>query len=101
LISAPSRIYEDLSAGRHHLLLDFGLRLSANFHLYHQLPFTIFAQVFQPFNELKAENLYPAVDGVYGGDYPQTTGNDAVDRQHYIDQVKDPRFFVGFNLGTF
>lgn len=94
LISSPGEIYKSLEQGKHYLLLDFGLRLSANFHLYHQLPFTIYAQVFQPVNQLSGDNLYP-------GDYPHQTTNDAENRRKHINQVKDPRFFVGLNLGTF
>jgi hypothetical protein len=78
-----------------------------NFHLYHQIPFTLFAQAFIPYNDLKAENLY-------WDDFPHTgrtnadgsasneqIGNASKDRTNYINQVKDPRYFVGFNLGIF
>ncbi len=95
LETRPEHIYSTLELGQHHLLMDFGLRLSANFKLYHQIPFTIFAQEFVPYNELKEENLYDL-------DYPRAAGlTDAQNRTNYINQVKDPRFFVGFNLGLF
>jgi hypothetical protein len=94
LVVSPGEIYKNIELGKHYLLLDYGLRFSANFHLYHQIPFTIFAQAFQPFNTLSAENLFV-------GDYAKPTLNDAENRRRYINQVKDPRFFVGFNLGTF
>ena len=94
LVTSPDKIYQSIEKGKHYLLLDFGLRVSMNFHLYHQLPFTIFAQVFQPYNQLTATNLFD-------GDYPKGTSSDGVNRVRYINQVKDPRFFVGFNLGTF
>ncbi len=107
LISAPDKIYHDLDAGKHYLLLDYGLRASLNFHLYHQLPFTIFAQAFIPVNRLTSDNLY-------WDDYPHRGSANAdgspsleqigfapEDRQNYIDQVKNPRYFAGFNLGIF
>ncbi|MDB5102599.1 MAG: Tol biopolymer transport system periplasmic component [Fibrobacteres bacterium] len=102
LETRPEHIVAALENGEHHLLLDFGLRLSANFKLYHQLPCTIFGQVFVPYNALKAANLYSS-------DYPRTQkrpgesdfDNDARDRKNYIGQVQDPRFVVGFNLGLF
>ena len=93
-VSAPDKVVSNLAEGKHYLLLDYGLRFSMNFQLYHQYPFTIFAQVFEPFNLLTAENLFY-------GDYPHTSSNDSENRTQYINRVKDPRFFVGFNLGTF
>ncbi len=107
LNSAPDKIYRSLEEGQHHLLLDFGLKASMNFNLYHQIPFTLYAQAFVPFNELKAENLYwddfshtgrPNPDGSAS---PEQIRNAGQDRATYINQVKDPRYFVGFNLGIF
>lgn len=111
LIAAPDHIYEKLTLdqiqNKPELLLDYGLRASLNFHLYHQIPFTIFAQVFLPYNKLKAELLY-------WDDYPhrgranpdgspsaEQIANDPVDKQNYFNEVKNPRFFIGFNLGIF
>ena len=65
LETRPEHIINALDNGEHHLLLDFGLRVSANFKLYHQLPFTIFAQGFVPYNQLKADHLFDI-------DYPGT-----------------------------
>jgi hypothetical protein len=111
LETRPEHILNALEAGEHHLLLDFGLRVSANFKLYHQLPFTIFAQGFVPYNQLQASNLfdvdYPGtgrrLTGTVGGvpQYETAAQADQRDRKAYIAQVKDPRFFVGFNLGLF
>lgn len=111
LETRPEHILNALEKGEHHLLLDFGLRLSANFKLYHQLPFTIFVQGFLPYNQLKADNLfeidYPGtgrrLTGVSSGvpQYETAAQADRRDRDAYIAQVKDPRFFVGFNLGLF
>jgi hypothetical protein len=112
LLTRPEHIINSLELGQHYLLMDFGVRLSANFKLYHQLPFTMFVQCFVPYNELKAENLYnldygrslpKVVARTAGGSpvYETPSENDARDRQTYIDQVKDPRWFVGFNLGLF
>ena len=107
LASAPDKIYHDLDQGKHYLLLDYGVRASMNFHLYHQLPFTVFAQVFIPWNRLSANNLYwddyphsglPNPDGSVSA---AQIANGPADRQNYINQVKDPRYFIGFNLGTF
>ncbi len=107
LATRPDHIYRALLDGEQHLLLDYGLRLSMNFHLYHQLPFTVFGQVFVPWNELKADNLFwydyshtgaANDDGTPGKDQ---LANDAADRKNYIEQVKQPRFYVGFSLGTF
>jgi hypothetical protein len=97
MFTAPDRIWDYLEAGKHKLLLDFGLRLSANFRLYHDWPFTVFAQGFLPVNKLKADNLYA---GDYGGPAPDAD-LDAKVRKAYIDQVKEPRYFVGFELGIF
>jgi hypothetical protein len=102
LLSSPDAVYDSLDQGRFHMLFDVGLRLSANFKLYHQLPFTIYVQGFLPINDLNSANLYST-------DYPRTlprsgetaAQNDARDRQAYIDVVKDPRYYVGFNLGLF
>ncbi|MEO7958819.1 MAG: hypothetical protein ABIW76_19230, partial [Fibrobacteria bacterium] len=112
LLTRPEHIIGALEQGQHNLLMDFGLRLSANFKLFHQLPFTMFVQCFAPYNELKAENLFDldygrtapkAIARTTGGDliYETPSQNDERDRQAYMDQVKDPRWFVGFNLGLF
>ncbi|MEO7426532.1 MAG: hypothetical protein ABI036_15190 [Fibrobacteria bacterium] len=106
LSTSPDHIYRSLANGEHYLLLDYGLRVSMNFHLYHQLPVSLFAQVFMPWNDLKAENLYWFDYGHTGaaGDgepSPQQLANDNADRKRYMDQIQQPRFFVGFNLGTF
>ena len=60
-----------------------------------------------PYNELRKENLYWFDYGHTGkplanGDpSPEQLANDAADRQAYINQVKEPRYQVGFNLGIF
>jgi hypothetical protein len=112
LLAAPNDVYDSLYYDQYHLLLDVGARLSANFKLYHQWPFTVYAQVFMPINNLKAANLYSS-------DYPiqdrrivrdaatsqlRPESNDELDwrsRKAYIDIVKQPRFYLGFNLGLF
>jgi hypothetical protein len=107
LDTAPKDIFESLYEGGHHLLLDVGGRLSFNFHLYHQLPFSIFAQVFLPVNDLQASKLYwfdyphTGASQANGDPGPQQFANESADRDDYIQQVKQPRFFVGFNLGIF
>lgn len=99
LLTAPDRIFDDLANDKFYLLVDFGVRLSANFRLYHEIPFTVFGQVFVPYNELEASKLM-------GGDYKDPRENlpaaeDEALRNDYIKLVKDPRFFVGFELGIF
>ena len=107
LETRPDHIVRSLINGEHYLLVDVGARLSANFKLYHQIPFTIYGQAFLPVNDLKEENLYwydyghtgaPAANGDPG---TEQIANDAADRKNYIDQVKQPRYFVGFNVGLF
>ena len=107
LITAPDQIQNALDAGKHYLLLDFGIRLSMNFKLYHQIPFTIYAQAFMPYNQLSENKLY-------WDDYNHTGAptneelisneqiiNSPADRHDYIQRVKEPRFYIGFNLGNF
>ncbi|HKP95060.1 MAG TPA: hypothetical protein VJ385_04810 [Fibrobacteria bacterium] len=107
LSTRPNHLYRSLVDGEQYLLLDYGARLAFNFRLYHQLPFSVFGQVFFPWNNLKAAHLYwydyghtgaPKANGDPG---EEQLANDAADRKRYIDQVKQPRFFVGFNLGIF
>jgi hypothetical protein len=106
LLSTPDAAGDSIWNQQYHLLLDVGLRLSANFRLYHQFPFTLYVQGFQPINNLKAENLY-------GSDYGNSPkglldaggilvpADDRRARREYIDIVKKPRYYVGFNLGLF
>jgi hypothetical protein len=104
LLASPDNIVSTLQNDQYYLLMDFGLRLSANFRLYHEIPFTLFAQAFQPYNDLKASRL---LDLDFPHSTPSPTGTqtaeqlDKSDRNAYIKLVKDPRFFVGFQLGIF
>jgi hypothetical protein len=100
---SPDRIFGILERGEHHLLTDYGARLSATFLMYHQIPMTVFGQVFMPYNELSADKLYNV-------DYARSTpiagpGSNAAldrrDRDEYMKLVKNPRFFVGFTVGLF
>lgn len=102
LLSTPDAAGDSLWLQQYHLLVDVGLRLSANFRLYHQYPFTIYAQGFLPINNLKAENLYNR-DYASSAARPGETAaeRDWRDRKAYIDIVKQPRYYVGFNLGLF
>ncbi len=82
------------------------MRLSANFRLYHQFPFTVYAQGFLPINSLKAANLYGSdygndLQGVVDRNGDLLRAADARARKDYIDIVKQPRYYVGFNLGLF
>jgi hypothetical protein len=111
LITPADRILSTLENRRHHLLVDFGLRLAANFRIYHQFPFTVYAQGFVPWNRLKASRLYaedygrtpPRVlerDGNGNPTLLETPAqNDARDRENHIQLVKEPRFYVGFQVG--
>lgn len=109
--TTPDAVGDSLWTQQYQLLLDVGLRLSANFKLYHQWPFTVYAQVFQPINNLKAANLYSTDYPILtrrekrdlsGAMRPETDGElDARSRDSYMDIVKVPRFYVGFNLGLF
>ncbi|MDQ3002201.1 MAG: hypothetical protein M3Y08_13190 [Fibrobacterota bacterium] len=107
LLTAPNRLVESLDKGEHHLLLDFGARISFNFRLYHRLPFTIFAQTFVPYNRLKEENLLWFDYAHTGLPNPENTpsatqlANDPADRKRHMEQVQQPRFYVGLNLGLF
>ncbi|MBW8888458.1 MAG: hypothetical protein JF616_11940 [Fibrobacteres bacterium] len=106
LLSTPDAVGDSLWIHQYHLLLDVGVRLSANFRLYHQYPFTAYVQVFQPINNLKADNLYGSDYGNDPKGMVDANGNlvaarDAQARRDYINVVKKPRFYVGFNLGLF
>lgn len=105
LFLPADRIYDALEAGQHNLLVDYGVRLAANFRIFHQFPFTIYAQGFQPWNNLKADRLFwydyphtgaPNADGSISA---AQLANAAKDRKEYIKLVKEPRYFVGFTLG--
>lgn len=102
---SPDQIYDILDKGEHQLLFDLGLRASATFMMYHQIPMTAYFQVFMPFNELNAGDLYNL-------DYPRRTAitpnvspaqyvKDQADRDQYMKLVKEPRFFVGLTMGVF
>jgi hypothetical protein len=110
LIVPADRIYRTLEKGRHNLLVDFGLRLAANFRLYHRIPFTLYAQGFMPWNKLEADDLFtedygrtpPRVVGMTDSGspvYETPAQNDDRDRENHIRLVKEPRFFVGFQVG--
>lgn len=106
LLSTPDAVGDSLWIHQYHLLIDVGLRLSANFRLYHQFPFTAYVQAFQPINNLKSDNLYGSDYGNDPKGVVDANGNllpavDAQARKDYIDVVKKPRFYVGFNLGLF
>ncbi len=106
LLATPDAAGDSIWTQQYHLLLDVGLRLSANFHLYHQFPFTVYAQVFQPINMLKAENLYGSdygndPKGMLDASGVLVPADDRRARRDYIDIVKQPRYYVGFNLGLF
>lgn len=105
LITPADKLYDALEQGQHYLLLDFGVKLSANFRIYHQYPFTIYGLGFVPYNRLSADRLF-------WNDYPhrgrsvpdgshtaEQIANAPQDRAEYIKLVKDPRYFVGFQLG--
>jgi hypothetical protein len=102
LLVAPDKIVTALDKERFYPLLDYGVRLSANFRLYHELPFTLFGQVFMPVNDLKASDLlnndYPSSLPLSGESVQEA---DLRDRKDYLKVVKEPRFFVGFELGIF
>jgi hypothetical protein len=100
---SPDRLVGMLERGEHHLLTDYGARISGTFFMYHQIPMTVFAQVFMPYNELKASKLYNL-------DYPRATpiagpgsnaAQDRHDRDQYMKLVKNPRYFVGLTVGIF
>jgi hypothetical protein len=106
LVATPDAVGDSLWLHQNHLLLDVGLRLSANFRLYHQFPFTAYVQAFQPINNLKSRNLYGSDYGNDPKGMVDASGNfdpaaDARARKDYIDIVKKPRFYVGLNLGLF
>jgi hypothetical protein len=106
MLGTPDAVGDSLWQQHYHLLLDVGLRFSANFKLYHQWPFTVYAQVFQPINNLKSANLYGSdygnsLQGVVDGTGVLDPVADAKARKEYIKVVKEPRFYVGFNLGLF
>jgi hypothetical protein len=106
LLATPDAAGDSLWNHQYHLLVDVGLRLSANFHLYHQFPFTVYGQVFQPINNLKAENLYGSdygndPKGMLNANGVLVPADDRRARKEYIDIVKQPRYYVGFNLGLF
>lgn len=101
----PDKIYGILEKGEHHLLLDYGLRASATFLMYHQIPMTAYAQVFMPYNRLEADKLYNL-------DYARRTeikatytdreaSLDQADRDAYMNAVKEPRYYIGLTVGLF
>ena len=106
MLATPDAVGDSLWEHQYHLLLDVGVRLSANFRLYHQYPFTAYVQVFQPINNLNSDNLYGSdygndVKGVVDADRNFLPAQDAQARKDYINVVKKPRYYVGFNLGLF
>ncbi len=102
LFSTPDAVGDSIWVHQYHLLLDVGVRLSGNFKLYHQFPATIYLQMFQPINNLNSANLYSS-DYSHTDPRPGETADqaDARDRKSYMKYVKDPRYYVGFNLGIF
>jgi hypothetical protein len=103
LNQSPDRIYKTLENGQHNLLMDFGARVSLGFLFYHQLPMTLYAQIFQPYNQLKAENM------LYGDYLPSSLWQDAREnpgkyqntRDQAFSAVQDPRYYVGLTMGLF
>jgi hypothetical protein len=89
LNQAPDHLLDALDRGEHHLLLDYGAKLSATFLFYHWLPMELYAIAFMPYNKLKAGNIFLEDWAGRGYDSPED----------YLDNVKVPRFFVGFTIG--
>ena len=86
---APDHLIGSLDRGEHHLLLDYGAKLSATFLIYHWLPMELYGMAFMPYNRLKADRVFLEEWAAGGYDSPED----------YLDNVKLPRFFVGFTIG--
>ena len=106
LNKTPDKIKDALDHGQHKLLMDYGVKASATFLMYHWIPMELYAQVFWPYNKLDSKKLYLSdypythyhVDPV-NGPY-LTASDDSRNRSEYMKAVKDPRFFVGFTIGN-
>jgi hypothetical protein len=88
LNNTPDQLLGEVQAGRHYLLMDYGVRLSATFLFYHWLPMDLYVMAFQPYNHLKAENVY----------LQEWSGAYATPKD-YLQHVKEPRFYMGFTFG--
>lgn len=105
LIVPFDKIYSFVADGKHDLLVDLNLRVAANFRIYHQFPFTIYAQGSMPYNQLDENKLFWYDYAHTGAANPDGSpslvqlANAAADRKRHIDLVKVPRFYVGFTLG--
>jgi hypothetical protein len=94
LNKTPDKIFETFSEGQHHLLMDFGAKLSLTFLFYHFIPMEIYGMAFVPYNQLEADKLFT---GEFYSPYSAET--EARQRNRYLDYVKDPRFFFGLSFG--
>ena len=114
LFKAPTRLVSTLEKGQQKMLFDYGVRVSATMYFYHAYPLTAYFQVFQPYNQLKASDLYlsdyrgppaPRDPQMSDADYQRYLdgffAGDEVLRNNYMKAVKDPRFFFGLEIGVF
>ncbi len=100
LNEAPKTLLKALDQEKHDLLFDLGVRLSFQFLSYHQLPMTLYFQAFMPFNFLDASKF---------GQYGTNSVSERVEWFNYssnvgkaiLDEVNQPRFFVGLQIGHF
>lgn len=105
LIVPFDKIGDFLLDGRHDLLVDLNVRAAANFRIYHQYPFTIYAQGSLPHNYLDEDRLFwydyahTGAPNPDGSPSAQQIANAPADRKRHMDLVKVPRFYVGFTLG--
>jgi hypothetical protein len=88
LNTTPDKLVGEVEAGRHYLLMDYGVRLSATFLFYHWLPMDLYFMAFKPYNQLKPGNVYLQE---WSGRYARP--------EDYLQHVKEPRFYMGFTFG--
>ncbi len=93
----PDQLVHSLENGEHHLLLDYGAKLSLTFLMYHWLPMELYFMTFMPYNQLRAGRLYYSDFGYN----PASQKTEADQRREYLDYVKQRRYYVGLTIGGF